>query len=97
MVQIETICRAEDNEPGSVEECLKQEFTSGTAMKEECRVEIANLIQQTKVDIHVDPLLQKACAVDVSKYCSDVPQGDGRRRNNLILLLFCMWQVILQM
>jgi Golgi apparatus protein 1 len=48
-------------------------------MKEECRLEVADLIEQTKADINVDPLLQKACAVDVSKYCSAVPQGAGRR------------------
>src|SRR5580765_3132368 len=31
-------------------------------MKEECRLEIAALIEQTRADINVDPLLQKACA-----------------------------------
>ncbi|XP_029049319.2 Golgi apparatus protein 1 [Osmia bicornis bicornis] len=77
--EIETICRADENDPGAVEECLKMEFNAGNRdMKEECRLEIADLIEQTRADINVDPLLQKACAVDVSKYCSDVPQGAGR-------------------
>lgn len=47
-------------------------------MKEECKLEIADLIEQARADINVDPLLQKACAIDVSKYCSDIPQGAGR-------------------
>lgn len=83
MEQIETVCKADDNDPGTVEECLKMEFNAGNRdMKEECRLEIADLIEQTRADINVDPLLQKACAVDVSKYCSDVPQGAGRRTLN---------------
>ncbi|CAL7951690.1 unnamed protein product [Xylocopa violacea] len=77
--EIETICRADESDPGAVEECLKVEFNAGNRdMKEECRLEIADLIEQTRADINVDPLLQKACAVDVNKYCSDVPQGAGR-------------------
>ncbi|XP_015608654.1 Golgi apparatus protein 1 isoform X2 [Cephus cinctus] len=77
--EVETICPAEDMEPGDVEECLKAEFKRGNQeMKEECRLEVADLIEQRKVDINVDPLLQKACAIDVSKYCSDIPQGAGR-------------------
>lgn len=48
-------------------------------MKEDCRVEIANLIEVARADINVDPLLQKACTVDVAKYCSDVAQGNGKR------------------
>lgn len=92
ILQIETICRADENDPVSVEECLKTEFSSGRDMREECRVEIADLIQQTKADIHVDPLLQKACAVDVSKYCSDVPQGGGRRKNYILQNHFSAWR-----
>lgn len=81
--EIETICRDENDpkmsQPGAVEECLKVEFNAGNKdMREECRLEVADLIGQTRADINVDPLLQKACAVDVSKYCSDIPQGAGR-------------------
>ncbi|XP_006615715.1 Golgi apparatus protein 1 isoform X2 [Apis dorsata] len=77
--EIETICRADENDSGAVEECLKMEFNAGNRdMKEECRLEIADLIEQRRADINVDPLLQKACAVDINKYCSDVPQGAGR-------------------
>lgn len=77
--EIDTICGAEENEPGSVEECLKKEFNADNKlMREECRMQVADLIEEARADIHVDPLLQTACAVDVTKYCSDVPQGAGR-------------------
>ena len=48
-------------------------------MREECRMQVADLIEEARADIHVDPLLQTACALDVNKYCSDIPQGAGRR------------------
>ncbi|XP_034948080.1 Golgi apparatus protein 1 [Chelonus insularis] len=77
--EIETICHADDDDPGKVEECLKVEFNNNNPdMREECRVEIANLIEEAKADINVDPLLQKACSVDIAKYCSDVAPGNGR-------------------
>ncbi|KAK0179710.1 hypothetical protein PV327_005438 [Microctonus hyperodae] len=77
--EIDTICHADDEQPGKVEECLKMEFNKGNPeMREECRVEIANLIEEARADINVDPLLQKACLIDVNKYCSDVSQGNSR-------------------
>lgn len=38
------------------------------------------MIEEAKADIHVDPLLQRACALDVTKYCVDVPPGAGRSK-----------------
>lgn len=75
------MCKAdENNTPGKVEECLKTQFTEDNKeMKEACRIQVAEMIEEAKADINVDPLLQKACAVDVSKYCHMVPQGSGRR------------------
>lgn len=52
-------------------------------MREECRVQVADLIEESRADINVDPLLTEACAVDLKKYCSDVPQGAGRRELKL--------------
>lgn len=49
-------------------------------MKEECRMQVADLVEEARADINVDPLLQKACAIDVNKYCSHVAQGAGRRK-----------------
>lgn len=86
-LQIETICRSEDDDSDTVEECLKMQFNKGNPeMREECRVEIADLIEEARADIHFDPLLHKACSNDVAKYCSDVAQGNGRRKSIIIVL-----------
>lgn len=45
-----------------------------------CKLEVAGLIEEAKADIHVDPLLHKACVLDIQKYCVDVPQGAGRSK-----------------
>ncbi|XP_015126768.1 Golgi apparatus protein 1 [Diachasma alloeum] len=77
--EIQTICHSEDDDSDAVEECLKMQFNKGNPeMREECKVEIADLIEEAKADIHFDPLLHRACSNDVVKYCSDVAQGSGR-------------------
>ncbi|XP_058449131.1 Golgi apparatus protein 1 isoform X1 [Malaya genurostris] len=73
---------------GKVEECLKQAFIDKKLVNRACKVEIAELIQEGKADIYADPMLQRACAVDLLKYCSNVQSGNGR-------LLKCL-EVILQ-
>lgn len=45
---------------------------------ESCRRKIAILIQSTMIDIHVDPILNQACAIDLVRHCEGVPPGDGR-------------------
>lgn len=83
--EIEIICNSpnedvEDCEDhGQVEECLKMAFVNHKIFSNECKYEVALLIQEAKADIHVDPLLQRACMVDLLKYCSNVPSGNGRR------------------
>ena len=76
------MCKADDsNSPGKVEECLKNKFVENDKdMKEACRIQVAEMIEEAKADINVDPLLQKACAVDIIKYCTNIPQGAGRRK-----------------
>nr|CAD7441446.1 unnamed protein product [Timema bartmani] len=80
--QIKVMCKADEEEEdsaGAVEECLKNAFLTGRIIDPGCRLEVANVIEEAKADIHVDPLLHQACGVDVSKFCSDIPQGAGRR------------------
>lgn len=82
-VELETICKVEvdpDNSLGKTEECLKNAFLNKTPMSTECRTEVASLIEESKADIHVDPLLQKACTKDLMVYCSNIPQGGGKRK-----------------
>jgi len=50
-------------------------------------MEVANLISESKADIHVDPLLHRACTVDLLKYCSNVKSGDGRQLKCLQTIL----------
>lgn len=81
--EITTLCprtntEIEDN--GEVEECLKVAFVEHRIVSKECKYEVAILIQEAKADIHVDPLLQRACTVDLLKYCSNVASGNGRRK-----------------
>lgn len=63
-----------------MEECLKQAMSHGLIESRACRLEVAGLIEESKADINVDPLLQRACFLDITKYCDEVPQGAGRRK-----------------
>lgn len=80
--ELETICKVEsdpDNFSGKTEECLKNAFLNKKPMTKECQTEVASLIEDSEADIHVDPLLQKACMKDLLTYCSDVQQGGGKQ------------------
>ena len=39
---------------------------------------VAEIIEGTGADIHADPVLNSACAVDLRKFCRDVSPGEGR-------------------
>lgn len=62
-----------------MEECLKQAFLRRKIRSEECRTEVAAIIGESRADIQADPLLQRACAVDLLKWCNHLEQGNGRR------------------
>lgn len=59
-----------------MENCLKEHL--GSVGKKECRVEIVRQMREGRTDIQSDPVLYKACAVDVKRHCSDVPFGRGK-------------------
>lgn len=65
-----------DVPPSNVENCLKEHL--GSVGKKECRVEIVRQMREGRTDIQSDPVLYKACAVDVKRHCSDVPFGRGK-------------------
>ena len=77
--EISRLCgnEQETNNPGAVEECLKTKFDQLNLP--ECQRHVAFLITAAQVDIQADPMLHKACAIDLVKYCKEVPSGDGRR------------------
>jgi len=63
-----------------VEECLRSSFKKGDIEDgESCSQAIASLIEATNIDIRADALLYKACAVDISKFCRDIPHGSGQQ------------------
>lgn len=68
----------ENDNSGKVEECLKEAFLDGRISDRACRLEVAGLIEEAKADIHVDPILSRACSLDITKYCIDVPHGNSR-------------------
>lgn len=51
----------------------------------ECAREVVQIIEETEVDIEADPLLERACALDLLKYCKDLEHGAGRSKIYLYL------------
>lgn len=80
--ELETVCKfGEDADIGTVEECLKNALLEKKIPTPACQVEVAGMIEESQADIQVDPLLQQTCALDLLKFCGDVPQGNGRRKS----------------
>ncbi len=52
--------------------------------------EIARVLSENKADVHVDPLLHRACALDIKHYCFDIPSGQGRRKCRNSSVLSCV-------
>ena len=38
------------------------------------------MLAENRADVQVDPLLHKACSLDLKHYCFDVHRGEGRRK-----------------
>ena len=72
-------CRSVHDKDGEINECLKELFKrSGLQDGVACTVHVAKVIEGTGADIHTDPVLNNACAVDLRKFCRDVSPGEGR-------------------
>lgn len=63
-----------------VEECLKNALLNHQIVSAECAREVVQIIEETEIDIEADPLLERACAFDLLKYCRDLEHGAGRRK-----------------
>ena len=48
---------------------------------------INQVLAEDRADVHVDPLLYRACALDLKHYCFDVPQGEGKQMSCLLAAL----------
>ncbi|VDK72684.1 unnamed protein product [Litomosoides sigmodontis] len=62
----------------SVLECLKADFRLSVIRDADCTRQIARRLQESLVDIHLDPVLHEACANDIQRLCYDVPPGQSR-------------------
>ncbi|XP_017072327.1 Golgi apparatus protein 1 isoform X1 [Drosophila eugracilis] len=87
--EIQELCKAnvDSDEHGQLAECLKTAFLQKQIINRQCQMEVATLIAEAKADIHVDPILETACTVDLLRYCSKVSSGNGRKLNCLRTLL----------
>ncbi|XP_017101491.2 Golgi apparatus protein 1 isoform X2 [Drosophila bipectinata] len=87
--EIQELCKAhmDADEHGQVAECLKSAFLQKQIINRNCQMEVATLIAEAKADIHVDPILETACTVDLLRYCSKISSGNGRKLNCLRMLL----------
>ena len=48
--------------------------------------ELVRVLAENKADVHIDPILYRACALDLQHYCKDIPRGEGRRTFDLIIV-----------
>ncbi|KHJ82340.1 cysteine rich repeat-containing domain protein, partial [Oesophagostomum dentatum] len=62
----------------TVLECLKADFHRGAIADKDCNKELARRVEETMVDIHLDPSLHEACSIDVQRLCPDVVPGHSR-------------------
>ena len=72
-------CRSVYQTDKDISECLKIMFKKGGLQDgAECERHVAEIVEETGADIHADPVLHSACAVDLRKFCHDVAPGEGR-------------------
>ncbi|XP_059141674.1 Golgi apparatus protein 1-like [Physella acuta] len=73
------------DEKGLVIECLKRNFQK--LKTKGCQKAVAYSIAESRIDVHVDPLLHSTCLKDLIKHCHIVKQGQGRQMSCLLALL----------
>nr|BAN20969.1 MG-160, putative [Riptortus pedestris] len=72
---------------GEVEECLKEALKNGQIKNTLCKLEIVELLQESKADVRADPHLYKSCNKDITQHCSSVAEGNGRQLDCLIKIV----------
>ncbi|XP_067853813.1 Golgi apparatus protein 1 isoform X2 [Heptranchias perlo] len=83
--EINTLCAEEaaaQEQTGQVEECLKINLLKITV--ESCKKEVLNMLQESKADIFVDPVLHAACGLDIKHQCASILPGKGRQMSCLL-------------
>uniref|UniRef100_A0A0N4X538 Golgi apparatus protein 1 n=1 Tax=Haemonchus placei TaxID=6290 RepID=A0A0N4X538_HAEPC len=68
----------------TVLDCLKADFHKGAISDPDCNKQtfsqIARRVEETMIDIHLDPPLLEACSMDMQRLCRDVVPGHSRTR-----------------
>ncbi|GCB74538.1 Golgi apparatus protein 1-like isoform X2 [Scyliorhinus torazame] len=83
--EINSLCAEEaaaQEQTGQVEECLKINLLKITG--ESCKKEVLNMLQESKADIFVDPVLHAACGLDIKHQCASILPGKGRQMSCLL-------------
>lgn len=76
----EDIQRSCDHIPEKdVYECLKKQLHHSKIKDSVCQIEVARVIKESRLDIHLDALLTDACSEDLYTKCSEVKPGQGRK------------------
>lgn len=78
---------SDDEDGGQVEECLKDHLKEHKITNEKCIRQIIRVLYEDRVDVQVDPVLHKACSLDIKHYCNEVHRGAGRQMSCLIAAL----------
>ncbi|KAF5398188.1 Cysteine rich repeat-containing domain protein [Paragonimus heterotremus] len=78
---------AVDRMDQSVRECLQTSLKNNMIYEEKCIDEIVQLIEEVKSDLHVDPVLHRACALEVQQICGEIEPGQGRQMTCLLRVL----------
>ena len=63
-------------EHGVVVECLIE--MRDMISRSECALQVDKATEVESEDVRLDPEVQEACQYDISKFCMDVPAGQGR-------------------
>ncbi|KAK6184750.1 hypothetical protein SNE40_007151 [Patella caerulea] len=89
--QNEVIAAGDEEEikggPGRIQECLKEQFLKKKLKNKQCIREIALLIEENRVDVNVDPLLNAACQNDIVHFCQGITPGEGKIMSCLLKTL----------
>lgn len=76
-----SMCAEAISQPGEglVIECLKDLLRQKKLDNVKCKNQIVRLTAEGVADVHVDPLLQEACRLDLKHYCHGVMRGQGQQ------------------
>ncbi|VDI80723.1 golgi apparatus protein 1 [Mytilus galloprovincialis] len=75
---------SQEDDKGEVQRCLMNKFKERLIKSTECKQQIARIIQESEIDINIDPILHTACQKDLQKFCTDIESGEGRKMTCLL-------------